>query len=223
MPRNVFLITSTINTPLGLINPADRFYQTINQLTSIKITDPTALLILVDNSLVPMTSEQEAEVVNLVDHFIYVGWRKFVINLNKHGIIGANEVYMVLVGLNLIKTQKISVKRLFKISGRRRFSDAFDITMYDNADFYRKYVFKKREEYVQYSGVYFLHTRFWSFCGSLVDDAIMLLSKSLETIMQDHVLIEQAIYQNINKELLVELEQLEIEGTMTFWNKLYKD
>lgn len=223
MLRNVFLITSAINTPLGLIHPDDRFLQTVEQLQMIKIQDPESLIILIDNSPTPLPCSQIQQLKTLTDYFIYTGWRYYPKEFNSLGIIGASEAYMILVGLDLIKQEKISVKRLFKMSGRRRFSEAFDITIYNNIKFYKKYVFKLREEYNHSPGVYFLHTRFWSVCGSLVDNAITLVSNSLRDIVRDTILIEQAIYQNLDKNFLEELDYLEVEGIMTFWNKTYKD
>ena len=223
MLRNVFLITSAINTALGLINPIERFLQTIEQVQSIKQIDPESLIILIDNSLYPLDADQTERILGLVDYFIYIGWRSHAKEFNNLGIIGASEAYMMLVGLDLVKQQKIPAKRLFKMSGRRKFSKEFDIATYDSIEFYKKYVFKKREEYSHNLGVYFLHTRFWSLCGTLIDNAVILLSNSLRTIIQDKRLIEQAIYENIDKNLLSELDQLGIEGNMTFWNNSYKD
>lgn len=220
---NVFLVTSTINASVGLISPDDRFLQTVEQLKSIRNHDSSSVIVLVDNSLVQMLPNQEQQIQELVDYYIYVGWRRYPQIFNKLGIIGANESYMLLVGIDLIKTLGIQVKRLFKMSGRRRFSDAFDITIYDDSRFYGKYAFKKTDEYSHKPGVFFLHTRFWSCCGTLLDSAKELIAKSYKSVLLDNMLVEQAMYQNINKLNLIELENLEVEGTLTFWNTLYKD
>ena len=223
MPRNVFLITSAINTPLGLIHPNDRFLQTVDQLVMIKQHDPESIIILVDNSPTPIPNDRVSQLSELSEYFVYTGNRSYPKMFNNAGVIGASEAYMMLVGIDLIEQEKISVKRLFKMSGRRRFSESFDITIYNDARFYKKYVFKTRGEYTHSPGVKYLHTRFWSVCGSLVSNTTELVAKSLQDIMNNHMLIEQAIYQNIDKSLLLELDQLEVEGNMTFWNTLYKD
>ena len=225
----IFIITSTINTPLGLISNDTRFSQTLETIISIKSHVKNSIILLIDNSTQPLNQLQEKIISDNVDHFLYVGDRKQVIDINRNGIKGAGESYMLLTAFDFIKTNAITGDRVFKISGRYKLSDNFDIAIYDQDYIRNKYVFKIRD-YHNNDGIYkpvnddwFLHTRMWSFSYSLLDDTITMIRKSWHQLMTDNITIEQSIYRNINLDNLVELDIIGSEGFIAPWNTLIKD
>jgi hypothetical protein len=217
--NNVFIITSTINTNWGLISSNDRYLQTLDTISSIKQKDNTATIILIDNSTQPLGDEQYDLLVKQVTYFLDIGNRKPCIEFNKNGAKGAGEAYMLLVALDLVKQLNLTPKRLFKISARYKLSNEFNINFYDTVT--NKYVFKTRNtnEY----GLVSLHARLWSVCGSLISNMKELVSQSLYKHIAEATTIEEAMFKIIDKDLLVEVEQIHCEGIIAPWNQLIND
>ena len=217
--NNVFIITSTINTQFGLISVEDRYQQTIATIDSIKQKDKNAVIILIDNSSVPLSDVQYNILNANATYFLDIGNRTPCKLLNKDGVKGAGEAYMLLVGLDLIKKLNLLPKRVFKISGRYKISNTFDISFYDNT--YGKYIFKTRttNEY----NIISLHARLWSACGSELTDMKDLIAKSFYQHIVDNTTIEEAMFKNINKTKLLEVEQIHCEGLIAPWNILINE
>lgn len=217
--NNVFIITSTINTNLGLISPENRFIQTIETIDSIRKKVLNSIIIMIENSSSPLHDEQYKLLSSKVDYFVDIGQRNICQTFNKNGIKGAGESYMLLVGLDIIKQQNILTKTIFKISGRYRLSEDFNIKRYDSI--LGKYCFKTRDK--NESGNYFLHSRMWSCCGTLIDDMMNLIQNSLNTHLKENITIEEAIYKNIDLTKLIEFDTIHCEGYIAPWNKLILD
>jgi len=217
--NNIFIITSTINTQIGLISVEDRYQQTIITIDSIKQKDKNAIIILIDNSSLPLSSEQLTILSDSVNYFLDIGDRTPCKLFNKNGVKGAGEAYMLLVGLDLIKKLNLLPKRVFKISGRYKLTDTFDISFY--TDIYGKYIFKTRttNEY----NVTSLHTRLWSVCGSELADMKDLIAKSFYRHIVDNTTIEEAMFLNIDKTKLLEVEQIHCEGLIAPWSILINE
>lgn len=217
--NNVFIITSTINTYLGLISVEDRYKQTLITIDSIKQKDNNAVIILIDNSTVPLSDEQYNTLASNATYFLDIGNRTPCKLFNKDGVKGAGEAYMLLVGLDLIKILNLLPKRVFKISGRYKLSNTFSIAFYN--DTYGKYVFKTRttNEY----GAISLHARLWSVCGSELTDMKDLIAKSFYQHIIDNTTIEEAMFKNIDKTKLLEVEQIHCEGLIAPWNTLINE
>jgi hypothetical protein len=93
-----------------------------------------------------------------------------------------------------------------------------DFNVYEH-DRWGKYVFKKRiPTWISDSRNEFatdlLITRMFSFCPSLIDDYIRTLGANINIITQTEIDTEHAHFLNINKELLVELDQIHCQGTV---------
>lgn len=216
--NNVFIITSTINTNWGLIDRNDRYLQTLDTISSIKQKDNTAIIILIDNSTQPLNNEQYDVLINQVTYFLDIGNRTPCIEFNKVGAKGAGEAYMLLVALDMLEKTKIIPKRIFKISGRYKLSNEFNIDFYDTTN---KYVFKTRHtnEYNLVS----LHARLWSAPGVLIHNMKELVSQSFYKHLAETTTIEEAMFTLINKDLLLEVEQIHCEGIIAPWNQLIND
>lgn len=217
--NNVFIITSTINTNWGLISSNDRYLQTLDTISSIKQKDNTAIIILIDNSTQPLGNDQYDLLISKVNYFLDIGTRTPCKELNKSGAKGAGEAYMLLVAIDLIKQLNLNPKRIFKISGRYKLSNEFNINFYDTM--YNNYVFKTRHinEYKLIS----LHTRLWSVCGSLINNMKELVSQSFYQHLVAKTTIEEAMFKIIDKDLLLETEHIHCEGFIAPWNQLIND
>jgi hypothetical protein len=215
----VFIITSTINTNLGLIHPADRFQQTLNTIDSIRKKIHDSFIILIDNSTNRLEEENYDFLKNSVDMFVNIGERKFCRFINENGVKGAGECYMLLVAFDLLKKQKFSINRIYKISGRYALSDSYEKKQYENL--YGKYCFKTREK--NEFGKIFLHSRMWSFCGSLIDDAEEFVRQSFREHVFKNITIEEALYNNIDLTKLIEFDKIHCQGYIAPWNILIND
>lgn len=215
----LFILTSTINTPHGLIDPETRFQQTIDSINTIKNKVPNSIIMLVENST-ELPKQIEDILLNLVDHYIYIGKRRDIIELNRNGVKGGGEAYMLLVAFDYIKNKNIKAKRIFKLSARYKLSNEFDINSYN--DMNDNYLFKTRDKH-DYQKDYFLHTRMWSFGYSLLDDTIEMISKSFGTLFVENITIEESIFKHINKSKLSEINRIYCEGYIAPWNELIID
>ena len=214
MSANVFIITSTVNTALGLISVQDRFIQTLETIKSIRSRVPNSVIVMVDNSSQSLDHQAMDYLASQVDHFLYIGWRRVCQTFNRFGIKGAGESYMLLVGLDFVQSRQLSAERIFKISGRYRLTERFNIEDYKQC--HEKFCFKTR-------GQNFLHSRLWSGCGTRLNDMIELTKKSLNTHLQLNITIEEAIYKEIDFDRLVEFDEIHCEGYIAPWNKLIQD
>lgn len=217
--NNVFIITSTINTPWGLIPVNDRYLQTLDTIESVKNKDSKAAIILIDNSSIPLDYQQYNTLLNTGVTFLDTGDRKPCKELNSSGVKGAGEAYMLLVAIDYIKQNNLLPKRVFKLSGRYKLTDLFDINLYDNLC--DRFVFKTRN--INEYGATSLHTRLWSACGSLIDEMEELISISFYQHIMQNITIEEAMFKYICKDKLIELDNIHCEGIIAPWNKLIND
>jgi hypothetical protein len=218
--NHIFIVTSTINTNLGLIDPNTRYQQTLETINSIRQKVDDVAILLVESSLHPLPTDIKKIIVDQVDFFLDLGSRNCLQLLGKNGVKGASELYILMVALDFIKNHNILSKRIFKISGRYSLTDQFDQQIYNDNKYIGKYIFRKRGRYHDNEPDCFLHTRFWSFDRALLDETYQLLSNTMLTSLTKNITIEEAIYQNINFEKLVELSTIHCQGYIAPWNQL---
>lgn len=215
-----FIVTSTLNTVHGVIDPQDRFNQTIESLESIRRHVPNSRIIFSDNSTVPLTTEQieffktKADYVRTVDHNL------FTLVANQYGYYkGPAEIYMMREVLDFIERENLIGKRIFKLSGRYKISDTFDIKEYDQSNKINRYCFrinpwdvsddnwKTRRTIIHFEG------RLWSFCSSLYKQfKIELLPKILDCMLYNNLSMEQAFFYCIPHDKVFELNWAHVEG-----------
>lgn len=216
----IFIVTSTINTSLGLIDPPTRFLQTLETIQSIRNKVENSTILLIESSLTGLQEHVAAKLKNSVDYFLDIGARNCLQLLGKHGVKGGSELYILMTALDFIKINKLHANRIFKLSGRYKLTDEFDYSIYKNSNFKNKYSFRKRGRYQDQGPDCFLHTRLWSFDSNLLDETYELLSTSLLTSLKENITIEEAIYKHINFDKLVELEKIHCQGYIAPWNQL---
>jgi hypothetical protein len=106
------------------------------------------------------------------------------------------------------------VGRIFKISARTDLVDGFDVNEHMVEG---KYVFKKRmPTWLSDSRKEFatdlLITRMFSFCPTLMEDYKKLCETNISLVLQTRIDTEHAHFVNINKDLLVELDEIHCTG-----------
>ena len=217
---NLFIVTSAINATIGAVNREDRIKQTLDGLKILREQQPDAVIILSDGSPVAVEEDvikQFAPYVNLA-----MNWAsdKDVTDFASTGRKSEAECVLLIKTLMMLQQEPQlmqmmqGIKRIYKLSGRTNLLEEFNDEEHDH---FGKYVFKKRmptwindERKEEFTDL--LITRLFSFCPSLISDYIQTLYKIIGGVIKYHVDTEHAHYFYINKEYLVELDQIHCMG-----------
>ena len=199
--KNAFIVTSCIKPLSSSISYEDRYKQTIETFLSVKNKDPDSVLIFADASYVDV----------FIDYSQDENMKRFNQSLLKsHG-----ECYMLLKTISWLKDTGIELDRIFKLGGRCKLTDSFNISDYENTK--GKYVFKKKinswmEKTIQdsYGSPFILETRLYSFCYSLIDDYIQVLIENFE-LFNKGLDTEHSHFINIKKDKLIEFDYVNCE------------
>jgi hypothetical protein len=217
-----FLITSSLNTNTGIYSIEQRLSQTIDTIFSIRKHVKNACIVFIDTELPPLNSLQKKIIVSLVDHYIdYVPGifekvldKQFAATLKTVG-----EYCLYDRAFDYIIKNNLVGKRIFKISGRYRLCDTFDISVYENPVFDGKYVFRHKIMYMLdlHGNVIpkdFLESRLWSLCYSrLLEFHTRLPEFLLHTVNNIHG-IELAFWELLDKTQLFIIPQIHVEGNL---------
>ena len=215
--KKLFIVTSALRPTIGIFDKQTRLNQTLETVKSIRAKVPDSIIIITDASVeeVPQSDiEQISPWMNGV-----VSWTQDneIRYFSQQGHKSIAESLLMMKTLIMLKrnpgVSKMlnSVKRIFKISGRYRLNEKFDITDYDHDRLYGKYIFKKRMP--SWCGrESLLVTRLWSMCPSLLDEYVATLPNIINTIGSQGIDTEHAHFECLNKEHLVEFDYVYVEG-----------
>jgi hypothetical protein len=222
---DLFIVTSAIRTSIGVIDDEVRLKQTIEGLQSLRKAAPDAIIMLVDASSRMIDEATMAQVAQYCNRTISFFGDEDLMSLANAGLKSQAEVTLLFKTLSIIKRhpelqQMMSgVRRVFKLSGRTNMLEGYDPKAYD--DLYGKYVFKKRipswlspHKQVESDCSHLYITRMYSFCISLFDNYLNILSEIYRTVNEFGVDTEHAHFGNTDKNLTVEFENLYCEGVL---------
>ena len=223
IPRTpLFIVTSALNTGMGVINAEDRMQQTIHGLEILRKVVPNAIIMLADGSPNKVEEEKFKVLADYVDFIADFSTDPDIGMFAKNHKKSEAENLLLLKCMMLLKQEPTmmkmmhSVNRIFKFSGRTDLLNTFDIHEHNH---WGKYVFKKRmptwitdPRKSTYTDL--LITRLFSLCPSLIDDYIQVTQKNITTTMNLRVDTEHAHFHNIDKDKLVELETIHCVGTV---------
>jgi hypothetical protein len=218
---NVFIVPSCIKTEHGLVDVKTRFNETIKTFDSIRENMPDALIVFIDNSKTTFTETEHTTIRNKVNMFISLHndltAQQFNIIPSVRIAKSAGETYMLISALKILKNHidfKKEKGRVFKIGGRCILEKSFDISHYEHLD--GKYVFKTRVPSWLGQNFYYLDTRLYSWCFSLVDEYLDILeNKNLKLILNEKLILndidtEHSHFINIEKEKLIEFNKIHV-------------
>lgn len=215
----LFYITSAINTEYTNICVHDRFLQTLETIDSVRTKVPNASIILLELSPLPITKEYEDILRDKVDLLEICR----DLNVLVHAVTDL-AYYKSLVELSgtiqfLSNKQNLdyckSHDRMFKLSGRYKLSDKFDINLYNSTDVIDKFVFKTKWFY-DYS--YLRVTRLWSLPTTDIEQYINILPFALQKCKDTNQDIEHSMYEFIPDECVYEVEHVGVEGYVNTMN-----
>ena len=221
--KNLFIVTSALEPTIGVISKEDRFQQTVAGLKNLKEKVPNAFILFSDGSPGACDDNSMKQIAKFIDGAVYWSHDDQVRELSKTGRKSEAEIALLLKTFFLLKQHPelsklmYSVKRIFKYSARSLLQDKFNISVYDNANLFGKYVFKERiptwmpdKNLVDHLFI----TRFFSLCTSLMDDYIRTLTKTLNSCITHGIDTEHAHFKEIDKKYVVELRRIHVEGIM---------
>jgi len=217
-----FVITSTINTDHGKFSPPERFNQTLETIESIRTKVPNSVIVFADNSLHHMPEDVVSLLKSKVN--LYIDYKHNLFSKFINGDIqsamhkGVGEMMIFEQVMFAIRENNLIGKRIFKISGRYRLSDTFDITQYDNVDYVGKYIFKpvtwaySKDNFANVEHRVFLETRLWSFCGSLFNEYEQLIQECFNYMLVHSENLEVTNHTIIPHDKVIQLNEMNVEG-----------
>lgn len=218
--KNLFIVTSALNTGMGVISSEDRLQQTIQGLQILHKVVPDSIVLLVEGSPNKVEEEKILAISDYVDFIADFSGDETISMFAKNHKKSEAECALLLKTMLLLKQEPnmmrvmMSVRRIFKMSGRTDLLNSFDIHEHNQ---WGKYVFKKRiptwlTDPRKNVATDLLITRLYSLCPSLLDDYCKVLHENINTIMNMRVDTEHAHFMNIDKEKLTELDSIHCIG-----------
>ena len=216
----LIIVTSAINADMGVIKRADRFQQTIKGLMILRQHLPNAIILLADGSPHKLEVEKVKALSDFANYAADFSTDPQITELAINHRKSEAENLLMLKTLMLLKQDEsmkdvlAGVDRIFKISARTDLTDGFDVEAHMVEG---KYVFKKRiPTWLSDSRKEFatdlLITRMFSFCPTLMDDYMKMCEHNIALVLQTRIDTEHAHFVNINKDLLIELDEIHCTG-----------
>lgn len=213
--KNLIIVTSALNPVIGVVQPEDRFKQTIDSLHSLRKHFPNDIIVFTDGSPNEVEEYKLKEIVPFVNVLVCWNTDPDIKLLASNGRKSESEIVLLFKTLRLLMDKNddnmmASVKRIFKFSARSTLHDSFDIKEYDNL--FGKYVFKKKIPSWKNQNDYLFITRMYSFCISLLNDYLGVLMGCFKTVQELGLDTEHAHYRYIKENRLIEFDKLHCDG-----------
>lgn len=223
--KNLFIVTSALNSYRGCISPEDRFNQTINCLENLKNKLSDDIILFTDGSPDEIPEYQIEEVKKYVHTIVLFNQDPDVNKLAKLGNASLSEAVMLYKLLKILKERSefrnffADLKRVYKYSCRSLLLEKFNTNDYD--EMRGKYCFKKAipswmNEYKKSQTTDHLYiTRLFSFCISLYEDYVNNLNDIIKAISELDIDTEHAHFLCIKRKNVFELDNLYCEGVVS--------
>lgn len=249
--KYLFIISSSINhfnsDLFSVYTSKERFEQTLETINSIKVKVPNSSIVLFDLSEEKIDENYSNHLKSVTDVFfeyyndssiqnLYDNFKKFP-NLFMYGK-SLVEMYGLIKTLTYLEDSinMNNIKRIFKITGRYKLNDFFEIKEYESKFLTNKYICKTfkysdfepetNAHFHIYKNKGFLVTGLWSFDTSLTYETIDILEKSFQYLQillkfGDGNDIEHSLYQFIDKNKLIECDELGLTVIKGMDNEIY--
>jgi len=238
----LFLVGSALNhfnaEHISEFTTEERFEQTLDTIKSIKDRVPDAYILIYEGSETPIKEEYKDKFIELSDLFIECGNDPYMKSLyeNLHRDPGKFtfvksmlECRCLQIVLNNMMEHNIfnDATRVFKLSGRYKLNDHFDIDDYKTKFLMNKYVMKYydyEERFEDIENIYAtlygckgsIVTGLWSFDRFLFNDIFNVLQRSFEYMERAIQLtagidIEHSFYHFIDRDKILNVPVLGLD------------
>tara|TARA_R110000868_G_scaffold406496_2_gene686959 strand:- start:749 stop:1471 length:723 start_codon:yes stop_codon:yes gene_type:complete len=225
--KHLFIVTSTLNATMGVFDYETRINQTLDTLRILREKVPEAIIVLTDSSPNNVDDSVLGQLSKYSNLNIMFQQDRDFITLANSGLKSQAENVLLHKTISLFKSNPdlmrvmSSVKRVYKMSGRTNLTDKFDIARYDDPALYGKYTFKKRmytwlpiDAMAAADVDHLLITRMYSMCISLLDNYYQILPQMFNSMNEYGIDTEHAHYKHIDKQYLIEFDEIYCQGTM---------
>lgn len=213
------IMISTINSLYGVFPPEVRFQHTLESIESVRRHIPNAKIVFVDNSNEPIKAEwvkmleDRVEVFHQVRHNLF----SYIANI-RVATKSESEANMMFEAFNVVRRHKLFGKRIFKISGRYKISDTFNIKDYEDPKFTDKYAFvvtqmsSSEDNWMTSRRAMWLEQALISFSPANLDEFQNVLFGALGHMRRTFDCIEETLFYYIPHEKIVAIDKAHIEG-----------
>lgn len=213
--NSLFLVPCAITSQYGVYTQEERFSQVLETIDSIRIYAPNSFVCLYDTSEQKIPDEYESILSSKVDQLVLLHDHPLVAELknfdhedtNLTGKKTFGELIVMLEFLHWLKVYPVKFDRVFKLSGRYKLNNNFDIRAYDKAKGHAVFSTKR----IWYGdNVYTL--RLWSFDYNQLDkitDMFLQIYDYVVTVILSESkvrVIEFCVYDFIHKMSIPTLE-----------------
>ena len=223
-----FMVTSAINTKFGIYNNDQRLQQTLDTIASIKKYVPTAKIYLVECGAIPLTEAQETALENVVDEIINFNddedVKAIFVSDNWDVVKNTTEVMCFKRALQHCLDYDLfnDIDRVFKMSGRYRLNDNFDLAQYVMAPHSIVTTHKHSSQFPHQVTLveYQYMSRLWSWPANITERIIdevydAGLNYMAERLSQGgYCDIEHMLYKFLPQDLVLEVSKVGLEGNI---------
>jgi hypothetical protein len=241
--NTLFIVSSAIHTKYGTFTEEQRLNQTIETFKSIQEHDSTAKILLNDAGAEKSITKKEAELLNpylcgILSYFEDEQVQQIYNAIDNADIVkNYTEMLTTAKTLNFILQQQPqiiqNINRIFKISGRYKLNDNFDINKFSGEDIADKYIFSSRKLSQfppQLTGglTYQFMSRLWSWPTNkttLVLYRYNLMLEYFQAMIDKHLYvdIEHLLLKFFDGPNIVEYPSIGIEGAIAPNGNAVKD
>ena len=228
MIRHCFVVTSAINSKFGVYSPAARLQQTLTTLDSIRARAPGSKIIVMECTGTPLTEAQSQLLEENCDLLV-----DFSTDKDVHDIYNSTDNWDIVKNSTEImcfgRTLKMCLDdgdfadcdRIHKMSGRYILNEKFDLGVY--ADCPDRIVIgpKNTSQFpFEVTGIELQYmARLWSWPVGITERIVQTYTDSLNYMAQrvaagGYADIEHVLYKFLPTELVTELPELGVEGSI---------
>lgn len=218
---NIVVITSCLAPTTGVFTPEERTTQTKVSIETAREQLPGCKIILTDVSLFPIPGLRK-EIYDKVDIFLDGSKDDSIVNYSRAGHKSRGELLLFKSTLDFMVENKLDdCQRIFKLSGRHNITKEFTLDEYGE-ETKNKYVFKKAVKSWIDPTWRLYETRLWSLTPYNIPDYIQKFPYFFNSC-DGRFDIEHAYYRYLNKNDVVEFDNIWVEGCIAPNGRYQKD
>ena len=223
------MLTSAVNSRFGVYTPEQRLQQTLDTVASVKQHVPDAKIIIVEQTGVTLTTEQQAILEANCDILVDQTQNPALVEIynstdNWDIVKSTSEVLGFGAAMSeLLDSGKLAdVDRMFKLSGRYLLSDNFNIKQFDDLPG-RIIVAKRRQSqfplHITNGQTEQYMSRLWSWPANVTDRMIEMYNEGF--LYQAQLLaaggycdIEHMLFKFLPQDLVTEVDVIGVKGNI---------